>query len=50
MFNLKFSLIMMIFKEKARVDKAKEDAYWVDDDKHALKKQQKKVCLFIRMI
>lgn len=31
------------FQERARVEKAKEDAYWQDDDKHAAKKMQRKV-------
>lgn len=33
-------------EEKDRVEKAKEDAYWEDDDKTAQKKQQRKVSVF----
>ena len=33
--------------EHDRVEKAKEDAKWADDDKSALKKQQRKVGFFV---
>lgn len=31
-------------EERTRQEKAKEDAYWADDDKHVQRKQQRKVC------
>lgn len=30
-------------EERTKQEKAKEDAYWADDDKHVQRKQQKKV-------
>ena len=35
-----------VAQEKARKEKEAEDLYWKDDDKHVLKKLQRKVGLF----
>ena len=37
-------------EEIAQKEKEKEDEYWRDDDKHIAKKQQRKVCIFIKFL
>ena len=37
-------------EETAKKEKEKEDEYWRDDDKHIAKKQQRKVCIFIKFL
>lgn len=34
-------------QEKTRIEQEKEEAYWVDDDKHANRKAQRKVCILL---
>jgi hypothetical protein len=37
-------------EEIAKKEKEKEDEYWRDDDKHIAKKQQRKVCIFLKFL